>query len=81
MSDEIRDLYRDKNYCFKEIGNIRASIGGKDATQKTFDNAIKSLAFMILYCGEDILPIVQGQLAETEMRLTYFITKDLRKSL
>ena len=81
MNNEIQDLYRDKDYCFKEIGNIRAAIGSKEATQKIFDNAIKSLGFMALYCPAEIIPIVHSQLSETEMRLTYFMTKDLRKSL
>jgi len=59
---ELQDLYKDKNYCFKEIGNIRAMIGRKDATQNTFDNAIKSLGFMSLYCPQDILSLVHSQI-------------------
>ena len=79
--DTIEQLYSDRDYCLKEIGNIRQSIGTTQATQKTFDAAIRSLGFMRLYAPAEIMGLVDMQIGETETRLTYFLLRDSRKDI
>lgn len=72
----IQDLFKDKNYCFAEIGRIRASISNKSATAKEFDAATDTLAFMALYCPEEVSYIVRAQISETATRQSYAMLRN-----
>jgi hypothetical protein len=71
MSDSLAELFKDDDYCAKEICRIREAIGTRLATQKTFDAAHSALGFMLLNCSENMRSLVMGQLMETTKRQGY----------
>ena len=77
-SNPIEKLCKDSKYCLNEISNIRQAIGSIHATDKTFENALKSLIFMRLYAPVEILSLIDSQITETETRNTYRIMKPFR---
>ena len=81
MTKEIKDLFSDKQYCLDEICRIRHALSDKAATRETFEKAIETLIYMMLYCPEDIQGNVQAQLSETELRLTYYDVAFFKKVL
>jgi len=80
MNDSLSELFKDDDYCVKEICQIRESIGTINANQKTFNVAHSALAFMLLNCSEKMRPLVLGQLMETTKRENYaFLAGQLSK--
>jgi len=69
----IQELFTDKNQCFREICEVRKLIGHREATHTTFEAAIQTLGFILLYCPVEILPIVESQIEETQRRHSFFI--------
>ncbi len=79
--NDIQDLFKDKDYCYQEIRSIRAQISKKDVQIKDFTAAIQSLAFMRLYCPEELLGMVDAQISEAETRERYILLKTIRESV
>lgn len=70
-TNAVEELFKDPKAYFREIGSIRAAIGSRDATQKTFKAAFAALGMMLLYGPAEVQDIVQAQLSETTTRETY----------
>ncbi len=79
MQNAIQELFKDGAAVRAEILNIREAIGNVNATDKTFDAAIKSLLMMRIYCPAECQTLVDSQIAETERRNYYRLLSYLKK--
>ncbi len=69
---EIKELFKDKGYCLKELSNARKLFGSTTTTEVQYTMMEASLALMYLYCPKEIQILVQATLTEAEQRKVYF---------
>ena len=72
MSDAIEEVYKDINKCRQDIILARRIFGDRTTTEKQYEAMEHSLAFMYLYCPEEIKCAVEVTLNEAQKRRFYF---------
>jgi hypothetical protein len=69
----IQEYYSDRDTCFKEIAQARKLFGNPKATLEQYAALDKGLGLMFLYCPEDIQPIVEATMEESDRRRLYIL--------
>jgi hypothetical protein len=72
MTKELAELFKDKEYCYRELAEARKLWGNKDTTEAQFDQLETTLTLMLVHCPSDIQYAVQASIREAGMRRTYF---------
>lgn len=75
MTDPVADLFKDKDYCCKQIAEARKIFGDTRTTEVQYDAMEKVLAMMYLNCPADLQSAVYGTLHEATIRKSFYITR------
>lgn len=68
----MEELFKNKEYCFKEIGRARAIFSSKkDFTSDKAKPMLKALGIMYCYCPEEIQDVVLVTMKEVQIRASY----------
>jgi len=70
----MEKLFSNEQYCKDELLRIREAFGNKITFNKeTIDASRYTLGFMMLYCSEKLIPMVESTLEELNRRELYFL--------
>ena len=69
----IQELFSNKEYCYDQLREARKIFTDINSTEKQYEAMETTLAFMYLYCSEDLQSIVFATLNEAQMRKYRFI--------
>lgn len=73
--DAIEQLFRTKEHTFQVIREARELFTNNTTTEKQYEAMETTLAFVLLYCPEELLPLVESTLYEAHRRKVHFIFK------
>jgi len=71
----MQEIYSNKEYCFSEIRKVREKFGEKSTTFQEYKSMLHGLAYMYLYCPEQIKMIVLAHINELNRRSAYLFGK------
>lgn len=71
---EIAELFKTKDYCFKQIREARGLFGSRETTEEQYDAMERVLALGFLYCPRDIAILFESTLYEAGLRRSFYIT-------
>lgn len=67
-------VFSNKEYCLEELSRIREIWGDKTKfTFKTSEAMRQTLAWMWLYCPEEVRTAVEAELNELDIRISYAV--------
>ena len=72
MSRDMEELFKEKDYCYAELGKARRAFGDTSTSRACFEQMEKALALVYLYCPEEIQGVVLAVLEEAEGRKLWF---------
>lgn len=75
----MQDYYKDEKNCYQDIFQARKAFGG-NITKDAWDNMVKGLCLMFLYCPEGIQDLVQATIDEACQREPYLFFKSSDRS-
>ena len=70
-------MFEDENFCNTEILEARKLFSNKNATFDQYQNLIKGLMIMLIYCPEKLTSMVEATIREAERRQLYQVNKML----
>jgi len=79
IEDEFALAYSDYKYCIFEIENVRKQFS--NLSKENFSNLVKGIGYILLFCPEDLKPIVLALFDELRIRYNMEIEKEKIKEL
>jgi hypothetical protein len=67
----MEELFKDKAYCNTQIVEARKQFGNVNTTDEQLDKINDTLAFMYIYCPDELQSIVLATMNELEKRRLY----------
>lgn len=74
---EYQKLFKDEDFCKSEILEARKLFSNINATFDQYQNLIKGLMLMLVYCPEKLTANVRATIDEAERRQLYQVNKML----
>ena len=62
----MEELFRDRKYCAKELGEASRMIKAHNLTFEQGQKLADALAFMYLYCDDDLKPLVLDYMGKAQ---------------
>jgi len=80
MNDNaMKEIFSNDSYCKDELLRIRESFGNKNTFNESSIAASRdTLAWMYLYCPEDLMSLVDATMIELERREQYLLFRGLK---
>lgn len=66
--------YSNKDNCMEVLREARQYFGDKNTTEKQYNKMMDCLAFVLLYCPEELKDLTYSTIMEAEIRRLHFIS-------